>query len=91
MGLDWQTGLQFLGLVGIGGVLGAVIALGSAAARLKADWETLRDALIPFLSARKDAGDLDAEFLLEAVGPVDADMKRASAALRSVQERLRKR
>jgi hypothetical protein len=88
MTLDWQSGLQLLGLLGIGGLAGAVIALASGAARLKQDWETLRDALTPYLSQRKAAGDTEAEFLLEAVGPVDSDMRQSAAAIREVQQRL---
>jgi hypothetical protein len=91
MSLDLQSGLQLLGLLGIGGLAGAVIALVSAGARLKTDWATLRDALLPYLQQRKAAGDVEAEFLLEAVGPVDADMKQSAAALRDVQERMRKK
>lgn len=88
--MDWQTGLQLLGFVGLGGALGAVIALGSAGARLKQDWESLRDALVPYLTAREAVGDDEAQVLLAAIGPVDADMKRSAQALRTVQERMRR-
>jgi hypothetical protein len=91
MELNWQAGLQLLALIGFGGLFGAIVAAVSAALRLKSDWETLRGALVPYLSSRKAAGDIEAEFLLEAVGPMDLSMKEAARAIREVQERLRKR
>lgn len=91
MHLDWQVVLQWLGLVGLGGVLGALVTLASASARLRAHWEVLREALTPYLEWRQEEGDEAAVTLLEAVGSVDTDMKTASRALRDLQERLRKR
>jgi hypothetical protein len=85
--MDW---LQLAGLLSLGGVVGAIVALASAGARLKTDWETLRDSLVPYLTQRNAAGDIDAEFLLSAIGPVDADMKASAQALRSVQQRIRR-
>ncbi|GMV37373.1 MAG: hypothetical protein AMXMBFR61_18810 [Fimbriimonadales bacterium] len=91
MQLDWQVGLQWLALLGLGGVLGALVALASATARLRAHWNTLREALTPYLEWRREEGDETARLLLEAVGSVETDMQAASKALRDLQERLRKR
>jgi len=91
MQLDWQSGLQWLSLLGLGGVIGALVALASASARLRARWDALREALIPYLEWRLEDGDESARLLLDAVGFVETDMRAASRALRDLQERMRKR
>ncbi|MEP0767042.1 MAG: hypothetical protein HRF45_10945 [Fimbriimonadia bacterium] len=91
MQLDWQVGLQWLALLGFGGVLGALVALVSVSARLRTHWNALREALTPYLEWRQEEGDETAGLLLQAVASVDTDMQAASKALRDLQERLRKR